>query len=512
MKVRRALISVSDKTGLLELATAVQAAGAEILSTGGTAAFLREAGIAVREVADYTASPEVMGGRVKTLHPRVHGGLLMRDLDEDREALEALGGGPIDLLCVNLYPFEATVAAGADLARAIENIDIGGPAMIRSAAKNHQRVSVLVDPQDYPEFISALASGGEVPQALRSRLAAKAFARTAAYDSAIAAYLHAQYEGDEALPERLTLSYRKRAELRYGENPHQVAALYVESGQSESLAQAEWLGPGGKEVSYNNLVDLDAALSAVREFQRPAAVVVKHANPCGVAEAESLEVAYRRARDADALSAFGGIVALNDCVDAALASTITETFIECLVAPEFSEEALEILASRKNLRVLRAPRRGLEGWQYKAIEGGILVQGSDRIDESEVRRGQVVTSRSPSESEWADLDFAWKVCKHVKSNAIVLARQGCTVGIGAGQMSRVVSVQIAVQKAGDASRGAAMASDAFFPFADGVEGAVAAGVSAIVHPGGSKRDVEVIAAAERAGIAMVCTGIRHFRH
>jgi phosphoribosylaminoimidazolecarboxamide formyltransferase/IMP cyclohydrolase len=520
MKVERALISVSDKRGVIDLARDLTRRGVEILSTGGTARALREAGIEVRDVSEYTGSPEVMDGRVKTLHPRVHGGILMRELDADREALASLGGAPIDLVCVNLYPFEATVARGAPHDDTIENIDIGGPSMVRSAAKNHARVTVLVDPDDYPVLVASLDEGGPSSE-LRARLAAKAFGHTATYDTAIAGYLTAHNNGSDAanpaFPSTLSLSFDKAYDCRYGENPHQAGAFYLEQGAPPgSLARAESLGAGGKELSFNNLVDLDATLEAVRELtERPAAVVVKHTNPCGVAEADDLETAFRNAREADALSAFGGIVALNRECDEATATAMNESFLECVIAPSYSASALAILRSKKNLRVLAtgallAP--DAPGLTYKRISGGIVVQQRDATAPGEVRNGKVVTSRSPSDQEMRGLELAWKVCKHVKSNAIVLALQDRTVGVGAGQMSRVVSVKIAAEKAGDRARGSVMASDAFFPFADGVEAAVEAGVTAIAQPGGSKRDDEVIAAADAAGLAMVFTGARHFRH
>lgn len=521
-QISRALISVSDKQGVVAFARALSEQGTEILSTGGTAKALREGGVEVRDVSDYTESPEVMAGRVKTLHPRVHGGILMRDLDEDRKDLERLGGAPIDLVCVNLYPFEATVARGASHDETIENIDIGGPSMVRSAAKAHARVTVVVSPDDYDRVLNELGNGG-VSKALRAELAAKAFGHTAAYDGAIAGYLTRGEPAAEAsadavsFPGTLTVQYEKAYDCRYGENPHQRGAFYRErNGKVGSLALAESLGAGGKELSFNNLVDLDATLDAVREFtDKPAAVVVKHTNPSGVAEADSLEEAFRLARAADPVSAFGGIVALNRPCDEATALAATESFLECIVGPSFSDAALEVLRKKKNLRILAtgdwltADRADLT---FKRVDGGIVAQERDASGVGEVRGGRVVTSTAPSEEQLAALELAWKACKHVKSNAIVLAHPGRTVGVGAGQMSRVLSVQIAVQQAGDDATGSVLASDAFFPFPDGVEAAVKAGVKAIAQPGGSKKDDEVIQTAEAAGVAMVFTGTRHFRH
>lgn len=517
-RIQRALISVSDKNGIVELGRALGELGIEILSTGGTAKALRDAGVGVVDVATYTESPEIMDGRVKTLHPRVHGGILMRDTTADRSALASIGGRSIDLVIVNLYPFEATVASGADRPTVIENIDIGGPSMLRSAAKNHDRVTVVTDPADYDEVLAQIRENGETSSELRARLAARAFSHTAAYDGAISAYLTSDPENERsrALPGRLTLSFDKAYDCRYGENPHQDAAFYIEVGAPEgSLARAQSIGSGGKELSFNNFVDVDAALDCVRELAMPGAVVVKHTNPCGVAEADSLADAYRTARDADALSAFGGIVALNREVDLATAEIVAETFIECIVAPSFAADALERLQSKKNLRILATGAQlaaDHEARTFKRIDGGLVVQGRDYTAADEVADGKIVTERAPTAEELAALDLGWKVCKHVKSNAIVLAKKGRTVGVGAGQMSRVVSVELAVQKAGEDAVGSVLASDAFFPFPDGVETAAKAGVTAIAQPGGSKKDPEVIAAANAAGIAMVFTSTRHFRH
>jgi phosphoribosylaminoimidazolecarboxamide formyltransferase/IMP cyclohydrolase len=514
--IKRALISVSDKRGVIDLARQLGASGVEILSTGGTAKSLREAGLRVTDVSEYTASPEIMDGRVKTLHPRVHGGLLMRDSAEDQRQLEQIGGAAIDLVVVNLYPFEATVERGAPHAEVIENIDIGGPSMLRSAAKNHARVTVLVDPDDYAHIAGSLPEAPALAE--RARLAAKAFTHTAAYDGAIAGYLTSlSSDGTRsAFPGTLSLQFQKVYGLRYGENPHQSGAFYIErNAPAGSLARAESLGAGGKELSFNNLVDCEAALDAVREFETPAAVVVKHTNPCGVAVAERLVDAYRSAREADALSAFGGIVALNRAVDLETARVLAETFLECIVAPGFEPASLELLRGKKNLRLLAtgawlgAEHRELA---FKRVGGGLVAQDRDASAAADVQAARVVSKRAPSAAELEALGFAWRVCKHVKSNAIVFAKGQRTVGVGAGQMSRVVSVELAVKKAGDEARGAVMASDAFFPFADGLEAAARAGISAVIQPGGSVKDDEVIAAADQAGMAMLLTGVRHFRH
>jgi phosphoribosylaminoimidazolecarboxamide formyltransferase/IMP cyclohydrolase len=517
MTIRVALLSVSDKTGLIDFAKALHARGVALLSSGGTAKALSEAGVPVETVESYTGSPEVMGGRVKTLHPRVHGGILSRG-EVDKADLARIGGREIDLVCVNLYPFEKTVAdPKSSHEHIVENIDIGGPSMVRSAAKNHARVTVVCDPADYGWVLEAMAGGG-VGTELRAQLAAKAFAHTAAYDAAISGYLSSRNpDGTRSqFPEYLTLPNERAYGLRYGENPHQQGAFYVSRDAVDgSLAKADSLGAGGKELSFNNLVDVDAALDAVREFDRPAAVVVKHTNPCGVAVAERLDVAYQTARDADALSAFGGIVALNREVDAATARLLAETFLECVVAPSFAADALEILRGKKNLRVL-ATRKWLPAdhaaLQYKRVGGGLVAQTRDATAAGEVTGGKVVSKRAPTPEELKSLEFAWRVCKHVKSNAIVLAQGERTVGVGAGQMSRVVSTKIACEKAGELTKGAVLASDAFFPFPDSVEVAAKAGVTAVAHPGGSVKDADVIAVADALGLALVATGVRHFRH
>jgi phosphoribosylaminoimidazolecarboxamide formyltransferase/IMP cyclohydrolase len=529
-RIRRALLSVSDKRGLIELATALRAHDVELLSTGGTATALTAAGLAVTQVSAYTGAPEILDGRVKTLHPRVHGGLLARPTAAHEAELAGQGIPPIDLVVVNLYPFEATIARGeVAFEDAVEQIDIGGPAMIRSAAKNHERVAVVVDPDDYPAIIAELASGGgALGAARRLGLAKKAFARTAAYDAAIAAYLtsvdDAAADAPHAVPSRRELpdvlgrQWHRLYELRYGENPHQRAAFYRDAAPATdgrpTIAAAEVLG--GKALSYNNILDLDAALGLVLELATPAAVVVKHNNPCGVALGADVATAYRRARDADPLSAFGGIVAVNREVDAALAALLVETFLECVVAPSYSAAARDLLAGKKNLRLVAATGAwtaptDAQAWSVRSIAGGALVQSVDHgmVD---LAAAKVASRRAPTDGERADLAFAWRVAKHVKSNAIVFARDGVTVAIGAGQMSRVDSVRICERKAGAALAGAVVASDAFFPFRDGVDVLAAAGAVAVVQPGGSVRDEEVIAAADEHGLAMLFTGMRHFRH
>lgn len=522
MPIRTALLSVSDKTGLMPFAAALSKKGVTILSSGGTAKSLAAEGIPVETVENYTGSPEVMGGRVKTLHPRVHGGILARE-GTDNADLERLGAKFIDLVVVNLYPFEKVASnPNASFEELIENIDIGGPSMVRSAAKNHARVAIVCDPSDYERVLAEIESTGEVSSSLRRELAAKAYAHTAAYDAAISGVLSgpraatSEEASANPYPRYLTLPFERAYGLRYGENPHQTGAFYVERGaEPGTIARAESLGAGGKELSFNNLVDVDAALEAVREFERPAAVVVKHTNPCGVAVSSDLASAYKTARDADALSAFGGIVALNREVDEATAKILAETFLECVVAPSFSGSALEVLRAKKNLRLLAtgawlpADHAGLT---YKRVSGGLVVQARDATAPGEVTKGKVVTKRQPTAEELTGLEFAWRVCKHVKSNAIVLAKGERTVGVGAGQMSRVVSVQIAGEKAGEESKGSVLASDAFFPFPDGIEAAAKNGVTAVAQPGGSVKDPDVIAAADRLGLAMIFTGARHFRH
>ncbi|HEY4105236.1 MAG TPA: bifunctional phosphoribosylaminoimidazolecarboxamide formyltransferase/IMP cyclohydrolase [Polyangiaceae bacterium] len=521
MPIRRALLSVSDKSGLVEFARALAARNVVLLSTGGTFAALEKAGIPVHSVESYTGSPEVMDGRVKTLHPRVHGGLLAREGHDDAD-LARIGGEFIDLVVVNLYPFEQTLAKpGASAEELIENIDIGGPSMLRSAAKNHARVTVVCDPRDYSAVLAEIQQTGDVSRPTRERLAGKVFAHTAAYDAAIAGWLTGRGEAD-GYPRNLAIVLEKAYGLRYGENPHQSGAFYVErNAPAGSLALVESVGTGAKELSFNNLVDLEAALDTVREFENPAAVVVKHTSPCGVATAPTLADAYRAARDADAMSAFGGIVALNHEVDDATAQILAETFLECIIAPGFAQSALERLRKKAQLRLIST--KGWLGRKHKALEfkrvgGGFAVQERDASGFGEVQAGRVVTKRTPSASELSALEFAWSVCKHVKSNAIVLAGPGrspgiyATLGIGGGQTARVTSVKAAIEKAGAAAKGAVLASDAYFPFADGPQNAARAGVAAIAQPGGSKKDDDVIKAADEAGIAMIFTGVRHFRH
>jgi phosphoribosylaminoimidazolecarboxamide formyltransferase/IMP cyclohydrolase len=528
--IRRALLSVSDKSGLAELGAALAARGVELVSTGGTAKALRDAGLAVKDVSELTGFPEMMDGRVKTLHPAVHGGLLaLRDNAEHVAAMEAHGIGAIDLVVVNLYPFEATVAKGASREEVIENIDIGGPSMVRSAAKNHGFVTILTDPADYATLIEEMdANGGATTQAFRTRMAGKAYARTAAYDSAIAswfAFSPAASDEPTLFPETLPLAFKRADTLRYGENPHQSAAIYVpQVAGTAGVPQAAQLQ--GKELSYNNLNDADAALELAAEFagQEPAVVIVKHANPCGVAQGGSLLSAWEAALACDSVSAFGGIVAVNTELDAATAEAISAIFTEVVIAPSVSAEAREIFARKKNLRLLECgalpnPRRG--GLALKTIAGGVLIQSRDNgaIGPDDLK---VVTKRAPSEQELKDCLFAWTVARHVKSNAIVYAKDGATAGIGAGQMNRRDSARIAAIKAREAAetygwdaprtQGSAVASDAFFPFADGLISAAEAGATAVIQPGGSIRDDEVIAAADEAGLAMVFTGMRHFRH
>lgn len=520
MPIQRALLSVSDKSGLVDFARALAARGIELLSTGGTFKALESAKIPVRAVDDYTGSPEVMDGRVKTLHPKIHGGLLAR-AGHDEADLARIGAGFIDLVVVNLYPFEATLARpDAKFDDLIENIDIGGPSMVRSAAKNHSRVTVVCDPTDYPAVLAEIEASGETTPETRRRLAGKAFASTAAYDAAISGWMTGLDEAD-GFPRNLTLALEKGYELRYGENPHQKAGFYKERGAPNgSLARAESVGSGAKELSFNNLVDAAAALDAVRELTEPGAVVIKHACPCGAATAPSLARAYREAREADPVSAFGGIVALNRTVDRATAELLVETFLECVVAPGFDSDALELLRGKKNLRLL-ATGAWLDaahpGLLAKGIGGGYVVQERDRTATGEVHAGEVKTHRSPTEPEFGALEFAWAICKHVRSNAIVLAREieprvFSTIGLGGGQTSRVRAAKLACEQAGERARGAVLASDAFFPFPDGLDIGIQAGVVAVAQPGGSKNDPSVIDAANAAGIAMVFTGVRHFRH
>jgi len=523
--IKRALVSVSDKTGLVELGQALAARNVEILSTGGSAKMLADAGVPVREVADYTGFPEMMDGRVKTLHPKVHGGILaLRDNAGHTDAMDAHDIGGIDLVVVNLYPFEETVAKGADFATCIENIDIGGPAMIRSAAKNHGFVTVVVDATDYDDVISALNDNdGATPLALRRRLAAKAYARTGSYDAAIAGWF-AEQEGD-TFPDRLVVAGNRQEVLRYGENPHQEAAFYTNSDSRPGVATATQIQ--GKALSYNNLNDTDAAFELVSEFdpaEAPACAIIKHANPCGVALGSNMREAYLNALACDPVSAFGGIIALNRPLDEITAKEISGIFTEVIIAPDADDAAREIIAAKKNLRLLLTgdlPDPKAKGMTIKSLAGGYLLQTRDagRVADLDLK---VVTKRQPTEAELADLRFAFTVAKHVKSNTIVYAKDRATVGVGAGQMSRIDSARIAARKAEDAAkeagnpqpltRGSVAASDAFFPFADGLIITAEAGVTAVIQPGGSMRDDEVIAAADEAGLAMVFTGMRHFRH
>ncbi len=523
--IRRALISVSDKTGIVDLARALAGHGVALVSTGGTAKALRDAGLAVSDVADITGFPEMMDGRVKTLHPKVHGGLLAdRDIPAHLAAMQAHDIDAIDLAIINLYPFAATVAKGAARDDIIENIDIGGPAMVRSSAKNHAHVAIVTEPGDYAELLAAMdANAGATPLALRRRLAATAFAHTAAYDAAVASWFAFADQG-QFFPPVLPLALTRRETLRYGENPHQQAALYVPQTGARGVAAARQVQ--GKELSYNNLNDADGALDLIAEFRDagPACAIIKHANPCGVATGASLAEAYKAAFDCDPVSAFGGIIAVNQPLDGPTAEAIAGIFTEVVIAPDADAAAQAVFAAKKNLRLLLTgalpdPRR--PGLMLKQIGGGMLVQSRDNAG---ITRAdcKLVTKRAPTEAEWADMLFAWTVARHVKSNAIVYAKGGSTAGIGAGQMSRLDSSRIAALKAKDAAAtahwpqprtiGSAVASDAFFPFADGLIAAAEAGATAIIQPGGSIRDTDVIAAADERDLAMVFTGTRHFRH
>jgi len=514
--VRRALLSVSDKTALVEFAQSLARHGVEILSTGGTAKLLTAHGLTVREVSDHTGFPEIMDGRVKTLHPKIHGGLLgRRGTDERVMALHDIE--PIDLLAVNLYPFAETVARpNCSYDEAIENIDIGGPAMLRAAAKNHDAVTAVVDPADYARILAELDAHGGVSGPTRAQLATKVFAHTARYDAMVAAYLTRQHSGAHALPASLPLVFDKVSDLRYGENPHQHAALYRDALGGTGLAQARLLQ--GKELSFNNIADADTAVECVRQFDEPACVIVKHANPCGVALGAGLLEAYEHAYRTDPTSAFGGIIAFNRPLDAATAAAIIgRQFVEVIAAPAVSADAAAALATKPNVRVIELGEMRANtgnGLEYRSVSGGLLVQSRDtgHVAEADLK---VVTRRQPTPAELTDLLFAWRVAKFVKSNAIVYAHGRCTIGVGAGQMSRVYSSRIAAMKAADEHlkvEGAAMASDAFFPFRDGLDVAAEYGIKAVIQPGGSRNDPEVIAAADEHGMAMVFTGMRHFRH
>jgi phosphoribosylaminoimidazolecarboxamide formyltransferase / IMP cyclohydrolase len=519
-KIRRAIISVSDKAGVASFAKSLAQMGVEILSTGGTAKTLREQSVSVIDISDYTGFPEMMDGRVKTLHPKVHGGLLgQRSKKEHVQQMKEQGILPIDLVAVNLYPFEATVAKeNCSLEDAIENIDIGGPTMLRSAAKNYPDVTVLVDPEDYAPVLSELKEKGEVSAETNFRLAKKVFQHTARYDGAISNYL-GQIEGKKRaclFPETFTFQVKKAQELRYGENPHQSAAFYREYSVAEpSVSNATQIH--GKELSYNNILDVDSAYETVKEFEEVAAVIIKHNNPCGAAVsfAGSLADAYRKAKDCDPVSAFGGVVGFNRAVDRETAEEMIKIFLEVVIAPGFDPKALEILKTKKDLRILETPPLNVPysqgGVDLRKVVGGLLVQNRD-LGKVPMDRWKVVTQRQPTDEERKAMAFGWKVAKHVKSNAIVLVREDRTIGVGAGQMSRVDSTRLAVMKAQSSTKGTVLASDAMFPFRDGVDTGAEAGASAIIQPGGSIRDDEVIAAADEHNIAMVFTGMRHFRH
>ncbi len=512
-RIRRALVSVFDKEGILDLCHELHRRDVAILSSGGTARLLRENGIPVIGVSDYTGSPELLDGRVKTLHPRIHAGILAVRSDPAHMAeLARAGIDPIDLVVVNLYPFERTAAReGAGFDEVIEMIDVGGPTMVRAAAKNFAHVGVVVDPADYGEVAAAVRESGDLSLELRRRLAVKAFAHTSAYDAAVHRYLSTL--DAHPFPDRLLLQFEKISDLRYGENPHQLAAFYRDPKSAEpSVARAEQLQ--GKELSFNNILDFDAALSLVLDLGPGACAIIKHGNPCGVAMGDEPALAFRRALECDPLSAFGGVIAFKERVDRAAAEAVTEAFYEGVLAPEFHADAHQVFSAKKNLRLLAVGDLvsfSPTGHDLRRVRGGLLVQDWDRVDEP-VREGRVVTRRAPTEDEWKALQFAWIVSRHVKSNAIVYAFADRTVGIGAGQMSRVDSARLGIQKAHTPLRGAAMASDAFFPFRDGIDVAAEAGVRAVVQPGGSLRDHEVIAAADEHGMCMVFTGKRHFRH
>lgn len=514
--IKRALISVSDKTGVIDMAKGLEALGAEILSTGGTAKALRDAGVKVTDVAAYTGSPEILDGRVKTLHPKIHGGLLgRRSLPAHVAQMTQHGIGPIDVVVVNLYPFEATIAKpNCHFEEAIENIDIGGPSMLRSAAKNHEDVFVVVDPADYPRVLEAVRGNSATP-ALRRELAMKVFQHTSRYDGLIASYLEKQISGgDVKFPKVLSLQFELAETLRYGENPHQQGAFYRELNSSEpSVSRGKILH--GKAMSYNNFLDANSALELVKEYDETAVAIIKHNNPCGVALGATPVEAYVKARETDPVSAFGGVIAFNRSVDMAAAKEITSTFVEVVIAPGFADDALAELKRKKDLRLLDVgplTKVKQEGFDLKKLVGGLIVQDRDLGVLTDLRTLQVPTIRKPTDDEYAACAFAWKVCKHVKSNAIIYAKPGQTVGIGAGQMSRVDSVKLAAMKAQMPVKGCVMASDAFFPFRDGLDAAAQAGITAVIQPGGSIRDAEVVKAADEHGLAMILTGMRHFRH
>ncbi len=514
LKIKRAIISVSDKTDLLPLARALREADIEILSTGGTAKALTEGGVQVTKVSDYTGFPEIMGGRVKTLHPKIHGGILSRRTDDDLKEMADNQIEPIDMVVINLYPFGQTVARdGVTEEEAVENIDIGGPCMIRAAAKNFRHVAVVTDPADYPAVIEAVKGGG-ISRDERRRLSYKAFAKTSAYDSAIHRYLSKGKRGakpasKEDAPDKFSLEYKKIAAMRYGENPHQTAALYVKCHDKVYTGKNQLQG---KELSYNNIVDVSAAMELAREFDKPCAVIIKHTNPCGVAVDDDQTAAYLKALECDPASAFGGIMAFNRPLKGSTAKEISKLFAEAIIAPDYEDEALAVLKKKKNLRIIKPEDFSLEEeYIIKKVVGGLLVQSTDDVtlDEETLK---VVSKRPPTAEEMDAMKFAWTVAKHVKSNAIVYARDGRTVGVGAGQMSRIDSAKIAGEKAQSPIKGCVMSSDAFFPFRDGIDAAGKAGITAVIQPGGSVRDEEVIQAADEYGMAMVFTGIRHFRH
>ena len=513
---KRALISVSDKRGVVDFAKALEKLGYEIISSSGTARVLKENGVNVTEVSQITGFPEIMGGRVKTLHPKIHGGLLaVRDNPEYMKQLEQQGIQPIEIVAINLYPFEETVKRGADIDEIIENIDIGGPAMVRASAKNHKFVTVIVDPDDYDFVISQLKEKGETTIETRRKLALKAFRHTAFYDSVISSVLNEKFGIYEKFPEELTIPVRKKSSLRYGENPHQEASLYVSPIEYTGLSIAESEVLHGKEMSYNNFLDVEAAVNLVKEFEETACVIVKHNNPCGVAIGNTQEEAYREALKRDPKSAFGGIVAFNKVVDLNTAKALTEIFLEVVIAPDFDQEAFKYLTEKKkNLRIVKIKNfnENPKGLEFRRISGGLLVQDRDL---QLYKEWNVVTKREPTPEELEDLLFAWKVVKHVKSNSVVIAKGKATVGIGPGQTSRVDSLETAVKKAKEFNleiEGSVLASEAFFPFRDSVDEAAKHGIKAIIQPGGSIRDPEVIEAADEHGIAMIFTGMRHFKH
>ncbi len=513
MKAKRALISVSDKTGVVDFAKKLTELGIEIVSTGGTMKALQEAGIPVIYISDVTGFPEMMDGRVKTLNPYIHGGILaVRDNPEHAAAMQEHGICPIDLVVVNLYPFRQTIAKqGVTQEDAVENIDIGGPAMVRSAAKNYRYVTVVVNPERYSEVVAELSAHGEVTAPTRLTLVREAFTHTAEYDAAISRYFSEQ-TGEGEYPSTLILPWEKLQNLRYGENPHQTAAFYRDNDARSGVAYARQLA--GKELSFNNIVDLESAYAIAAEFSKPAATIIKHTNPCGTATADDIATAYKLAYEADPVSAFGGIVALNRPVDAATAEQLKAIFLEAVIAPVFEPAALEILGAKKNVRLLTAdlPQPDAkQRYDIKTVSGGMLVQATDTAD-AQPGEWKTVSQRMPTEAELKELELAWKVVKHVKSNAIVIAREGRTIGVGAGQMNRVGAAEIALKQAGEAARGAVLSSDAFFPFRDTLDAAAKAGITAIIQPGGSMRDEESIAAADEHGIAMIFTGMRHFKH